>query len=57
MMTNTTEFGRAHCLDRLSKAAIIGRQALAARWGCLGVFYQNDPEVMAHKEALKARVK
>ena len=54
---SVTPTGRAHCLDRLSKAAAIGRQDLATRWGCLGVFYQNDPEVMAHKEALKARAK
>lgn len=53
----TTAYGRAYCIDRLNEAAILGRDELITRWGNLGVFYQNDPEVFAHKEALKAKVK
>jgi hypothetical protein len=52
----TTAHGRAICMHRLTEAATVGRDALATRWGNLGVFYQNDPDVAAHKDALKARV-
>lgn len=47
-----TPFGRAHCIRRLSSAKDLSE--LAKIWAGLGVFSQNDPEVRAHKDRLKA---
>lgn len=49
----TTAQGKARCFYRLSAAPDI--ETLKVVWQSLGVTYQQDQEVLDHKEALKAR--
>ena len=47
-----TDHGKKVVMDRLSQCADL--ISLRIRWGNLGVSYQRDIDVIAHKDKLKA---
>lgn len=47
-----TPEGRAHVIMRMSDAPSLA--ALQRVWGSLSAEYQRDPELIAHKDRLKA---
>ena len=54
-MDQTTDFGRAYCIRRLSSATTL--DGLKIVWGNLGDHYRRDAEVLACKDKLKLRMK
>lgn len=49
-----TEFGRSYCIKRLRAAKTLDE--LRQTWEQLGVFPQNDAEISAAKDEMKARL-
>jgi len=49
-----TDYGKQCVLDRLTQCCDL--VSLRIRWGNLGVAYQRDPDIIAHKDKLKEQM-